>query len=505
MTADLRDKDADIEKIEDWLGKKLIAGLEKEYFGEAGPEYDDLMAIFFREYKRWVNAEYKYLYETDKNQFKIQFGAYMYGLRDNNINLYLERLLQNASSLRQLMPCIIFDNVDHYDSAFQNRVFQYAQSVYRSALSFVIMPITDRTIWQLSKNGPLQSFDTTTYYLPVPSIKSILSRRLEFIKKKLAMQKGEAAEYFSAHGIRFHIRDFNAFISSVERVLLDTDYIAKLINSLANYDIRRCLVLVGKLIASPWLNIDGLIKTYLLQQAINIEEWRIRKALIAGDYQHYKAANSEFIENLFTVNPKSYTTPLLGVSILRFFRDRDEAETNIERKYASVEDAYKYFDVMGIPRLAFMEKIRDLVNYRLLEPYDPTRDDVELDQLLRITASGRTHYFFAMRGPIYSEEMALTTPVADAGLGYDLREISLKIATNAYPGGRHAGRREIERKFKEYCLDEDRLTVSIPHGVQYEGQYNLRHRFKMGIPRKPDELLSDRREKTIFSLKDEAV
>jgi energy-coupling factor transporter ATP-binding protein EcfA2 len=150
------DSGGDISTVNKWIIERLKIELEAALFKSETPTYDELQGIFYKDYNRWRNGEHKFLYEKDKVEFKIKFGQYLSDIIERNPEKYIISLLKDAVRSRNLMPCIIFDNTDHFPQAFQEQVFQFAQSIYRSVFSFIICPITDRTIWQLSKSGPIQ-------------------------------------------------------------------------------------------------------------------------------------------------------------------------------------------------------------------------------------------------------------------------------------------------------------------------------------------------------------
>lgn len=155
LNLDLANSDGNQATIFEWLIDKLKTELEMNLFKDGYPTYEDLQGVFFSDYQRWSNGQYKPLYQRDKDAFKEKFGELIGDLIVNKPKEYVEELLKNSISSRKLMPCIVFDNTDHYPQSFQESVFQFAQSIYRECFSFIICPITDRTVWQLSKSGPL--------------------------------------------------------------------------------------------------------------------------------------------------------------------------------------------------------------------------------------------------------------------------------------------------------------------------------------------------------------
>ena len=288
IRVDMADSDGDINSINVWLTHQVRKEIEVSFFGSRNPTFEELQGIFFNEYQRWQHGEHKFLYERNKQEFKEKFGAYVADIIDNQEEKYVRRLLRHAVKSRKLMPSIVFDNTDHFPQEFQERIFQYAQSIHRSIFSFVICPITDRTIWQLSKSGPLQSYDTRAFYLPVPSTKDVLEKRVSFLKEKLDEDaKKEKGDYFLSKGIRLSINDLNAFAACIDDVFVQTEYISRMVGWLSNHDIRRSLNISQRIIISPIVSMEDLIKTYLAENRLNIPRLKIKQAMIFGDYSQF--------------------------------------------------------------------------------------------------------------------------------------------------------------------------------------------------------------------------
>ena len=469
---DLADSTGDPDAVNSWIVSQLKAALEQELFETYGPSYEELQGVFWREYNRRRKGEYKFLYESDRNQFKINFGKYVDDLVNQHPYEYVIALLKHAVSGRQLMPCLIFDNTDHFPQQYQEKVFQVAQSFSRSALSFVICPITDRTIWRLSKQGPLQSYVTTQFYLPVPSTKDVLSKRIDFIKDKLVKDQAQSGNYFFQKGIRLNISDIQAFAFCVEEIFIKTEYLGRIVGWLANHDIRRGLQIAQRIITSPILNIEDLVKLYLTEQRTSIDERKIRQALILGNYNRFVQDDSDFVLNLFQVSNTSITTPLAKLSILRLLMDREGQAASIEESYMTVEEIVNYCEPIGIARSAAIKHCGEFLEYRLIEPYDPTDLEVYMRQRVKVTYAGRIHYEFALEDETYFVQMALATQMRNPDVASKGREI--------YHGAHKMTRQDwitIWEIFRDYCLHEDDVFVTIPEVASYAGQRSLRDQF----------------------------
>src|SRR5690606_5663834 len=153
------ESDGNDAQITSWLDQRLLDVLEATVFGADGPSFEDIQGMFFDEYTRRSKGTLKHLYDSDKQAFKVDFGRHIESRRETRPHEYIERLLHHIVRSRRKIPCLIFDNADHFTIEFQEKVFQFARSLYEKAMCLVILPITDRTSWQLSREGALKSFE----------------------------------------------------------------------------------------------------------------------------------------------------------------------------------------------------------------------------------------------------------------------------------------------------------------------------------------------------------
>lgn len=464
---DLADSTGDMKNLAAWLTSKLKLEIEKTLFEDGIPNYDELQGVFFSDYNRWKYGEFKHLYESDYTKFKIQFGEKIAKSVEEKQDDYVLNLLKHSIRSRKLMPCLVFDNMDHFPQDYQEAVFQYAQSIFRSLFSFIICPITDRTIWQLSKSGPFQSYETKAFYLPVPSTKEVLEKRVKFIKSKIDEERIEG-EYFLKRGIRVTINDIRGFAAFIEEIFLNTEYISRRVGWLSNHDIRRSLQLSKRIVTSPLLNTEALIGSYFSTGKIRITEFEINRALIAGNYNVFNEEDSEFILNVFTIDPQNVTSPLAKLSILRLLIDQDNAADGAaERAYLAIEQVQNYFEAVGLMPTNCLAIIDELLSYRLVDPYDPSLRDTAEVQRIRITPSGRIHYELATQDRIYIQQMARVTGLRNEATVQKVRDIlQQKMGGNDW--------RRMELEFLEYCTSQDRIFFTIPDLEMYRSQKILR-------------------------------
>ena len=226
---------ADESSVTRWLDENLLEATEREVFQGRDPSFDELKGMYFKEYERRSMGGLKPLYESDRTRFDIEFGEYVERRRVDQPHEYIEHMLHRIVHSDGKVPCLVFDNADHHSIEFQQRVFQYAQSIYNKVLCLALVPITDKTSWQLTRQGAVQSFFTESFFLPTPSPDLILRKRVEFIERKLS-EEGQAERgvgYFFGRGIELSIENIKAFASSVQAVLVNKGEVALWIRAIA--------------------------------------------------------------------------------------------------------------------------------------------------------------------------------------------------------------------------------------------------------------------------------
>ncbi len=229
LRVDLGTSTGDIDSVVDWLNRALIKQAETDLF-DGAPGYNEIQGMFFDEYKRLMKGPWQRLYDTDKDQFQIKFGGYVEEIRRMQPHEYIQGLLRHIVNGRLMLPVVVFDNADHFGIEFQQRVYQYARSIYEPTLCLVILPITDRTSWQLSKHGALQSFDHEAFFLPAPPTDQIIRKRIEFLEQRVEAEKVRPDDrYFVGKGISFGDRGSGrvcpkpttSLLTDIKRIILD--------------------------------------------------------------------------------------------------------------------------------------------------------------------------------------------------------------------------------------------------------------------------------------------
>jgi hypothetical protein len=285
---------------------------------------------------------------------------------------------------------LVFDNTDQFPTDIQDAVYQMAHSFEGAAPVFNVVPITDRTVWRLSKAGALQSYSAKSFYLPVPDAKEIISRRVDFLKIKVKAEPKAAKAYFSKKGFQVEVNDLAMLAEAVGKVFVENDYVSGLIGRLGNFDIRRMLKLAERIFLSPELKIDDIIKSKFGGPSVTTDQYRTHRALIKGEYDRFSETENEFISNPFYTNPQKPESPLLAFYILWLLRQRLNSvrDESVESKHWPVSELCQLFEGCGVPEDLVMQTIARLYDRRLVEALDPNVKVISIADKIAIKDCG---------------------------------------------------------------------------------------------------------------------
>jgi cold shock CspA family protein/GTPase SAR1 family protein len=440
-----------------WLIDHLIYTLEGHLYQDSTPNWNDLLGLYFAEYKKRIKGVDSQLYKRDKEAFREKFAEYLDKKVEEDREGYLKRMLEDVVHNRKMLPIILIDNTDEFPNSYKERVFQFTQSLRRlTNHSMVIFPVTDKTAWSFSKTDIYGIYSSKSFFLPTPSPREVFRKRINFLKDKLHVSNdGKNKSYFSNRGIKISIEDLGGFAEVLENVFVNHDYTSKTIGQLTNFNIRRTLLLSQRVITSSEIQVEDLIKSFLVGKIVTTSYNKFVNALLKGDYNLYKKGDRHEVIPIFQSDNKVRQSPLLKLRILSLLGSLGKSSTSIEDRHISIDSILHYFDALGCSETAVYKAIESLFESGLVEPYDASSKNLASNQMIAISYRGKAHLRLASHNSPYLYQMALTTGITDEEKALQIRSIynSDKPFIDKVI--------EIRRIFFNYLLNEDSKYVSI--------------------------------------------
>ena len=307
---------------------------------------------------------------------------------------------------------------------------------------------------------------------PTPSPRKVIEKRVEYLEKKIEVEKKDKGQYFLKKGIQLKLDDIESFARFLQLVFIQDTLTSKWIGSFSNYDIRTSLELTKDLISSPHLSMDEFLKLYvekdiaLNNKEFTIKPFRIKNALVKRTYLSYPVNHHPFIQNIFYCGGNVNTSPLLGLRILQVLTDR-KSDRSADDSFLSVSQILDYFSAMGFDRSMVYKHLQFLLSKGLISSYDPSIADINYSRSVELTPSGSEHYYWGLNDIDYAYIMLEVTPITDKRF--------FELLSKQYYGFRY--KFQLTKQFLDYLEREDLLYCKVPNHISYSGQKVIHTRF----------------------------
>ncbi|UWR63276.1 cold shock domain-containing protein [Phaeobacter inhibens] len=440
-----------------WLVDQLILLLEAKLFKGGHPTINDYKGMYFREYIRRAEGVDAALYQSNPTAFQVKFGEFLDDQVEKDREGYLKRLIADVVNSRKKLPILIIDNIDEFTTVQKESVFQLSQALRRHAKhALIIFPITDKSAWALSKRDIFGIYSSKSFFLPTPSPRDVLRKRIDFLREKIdEFPKSDLkSDYFTSKGIRVSIQNLNGFAGVLEQVFVGDEFSAKTLGELTNYNIRRTLLLARRVITSPVFDVDHLVSSVISNAPISSDLNKLVLALLRGDYDFYKRGDRHETFPIFQVDRKFRQSPLLHLRILSFLETTAQNGRDIQERHATVQSLFDYFDALGVTEASLSASLDVLIYEKMIEPFDLADNDVSSDKSFAITHSGRAHINLATNNKVFFEQMALTTDITDQMVA---RQIAEAYQRKGLPVRERLS--EVRSIFSDFLIREDGVFV----------------------------------------------
>jgi cold shock CspA family protein/GTPase SAR1 family protein len=463
--------------VVNWMINKLIKILENELYDDGCPCWNDLQGLYHSQYVRKARGVDAILYKRDKNAFKEKFGKFLDDTVENDREGYLYRILHDVVSNRKMLPIVVVDNTDEFSLEFKTKLFQLTNSLKREIKHcMLIFPVTDKSAWTFSKTDIFSIYQSKSFFLPTPSPREVLRKRIDFLGEKLKInpQTGDKKEYFLSKGIRISIEHITGFAKVIEDIFVNHDYTSKTLGEMTNYNIRRTLLLSQRVITSSAFNIDDLIKSYISGELVTTNYTKFIDALVRGNYEIYKFGDTPEVCPIYQVDTKIVQSPLLQLRILALLKSAQQASRNVEEKHLTVQSIIDYFDAIGVSEASVDKALDMMIEAGLIEPYDLSAFDLSITQKLAISYKGTAHLNLGSKNNVFFYQMALTTAISDSDTAFKIKDTynsKLLFQEKLI---------KIKTLFYNYLIQEDEKYISnvpVQHD-QYSCQVELLNNLK---------------------------
>jgi hypothetical protein len=393
------------------LGNFVVSQIEEQLLNNYNIDIQQrafVEAVYHAALRRFDETVYGELKEFDLPAYRkerLNFLSRLLDEKEAHVRASLNHI--RATMRRQIV--IFLDNIDQWDSEFQERVFLMSETLAQNWPATVFVSLRPDTFYRSRSEGTLAAYQPRAFTIAPPRVDVVLKKRLKFALDQL---KDTSRLGSFPVGVTISSDSLTGYLE----VLLDNfesnDKLVSLIDNLAAGNIRRALEFVSRFIGSGHVDTRKILGIYERQGNYTIGLHEFLRAIIYGDAEHYDPDVSP-IANLFGISqPDGREHFLLGLLIA-------QAEMAGDRKgtegFVPTDEIYAFGQKCGFSADQIAWAVERGVKKGLIERSPRGRSSASHEHL-RVTSAGIYTARMLVHVFAYVDAVLVDTPVVDAYL-----------------------------------------------------------------------------------------
>ena len=372
---------------------------------------DFVRGVYDLDVKRFRQSVYGKAYENDERKYEEHILR-MLVQRVDDKPTHLKKCIEHISKARRRQVILIIDNSDQRSTDIQQEAFIIAQEFASQWNAMVFISVRPQTFFRSKRAGALSAYPHRVFTIAPPRPELVIEKRLKFA---LSVADGKVSPE-RMRGITLNLEDLSLFLKALLSSMQRNAEIREILANITGGNIRAVIEFVVKVIGSPNLDIQKIIRILKEDGRYFIPLHEFSKTAILGDYSHYNP-DSSLAMNLFDVQYPDEREHFLALMILEFLL-WTESPKNKDGFTTADEIVAEMQSWRFVPK-QIEGKLRRLTNRRLIESTERiTFEEDETLELIgempfafRITSVGVYHIKKWAGIFAYLDGMVFDTPI----------------------------------------------------------------------------------------------
>ena len=305
-------------------------------------------------------------------------------------------ICRHFSGERQEVVVVVLDNVDRLDLTNQLAAFQLGLWFLEKSRAFVILQMRDETYERFKDQPPLDTFRTgVAFHITAPRFLDVVKRRLELSLDYISKNTESKREYWLESGAKivYPNSTLGEFLKGIYLELFERKHnVSRVLQGIAGRDVRRALEMFVAILISGHLREEAITSSTMGAGGIAIREYTVLKILMRTEYRFF-SDRSGFVSNIFYLDeqwdqPNNFLIP--DILYWLYQRRKESGSIGLEG-YFSIQTIAEDLQVRGYVDSDVVAACSWLVRRQLIESDRMTSVSVDLDDSVKITASGFIH------------------------------------------------------------------------------------------------------------------
>lgn len=365
--------------------------------------------VLHSELKRLKNTPYGKATANDSEAYKTFELSELKAILSNRHN-YLTRVFHHLKKGRGYSLALFMDNLDRREIGLQEQAFLRASAMARDWASIIFISLRLDTFYHSQERGVLDSIAPTTFTVSHPDLALVLKKRFAYAR---SIANGEVREFPIApeSSVNVHFPSVAKIFESCEFAAQKRHGIIPLLEAVSNGNIRRMLDFSRDVLCSGHLDTKKILEIIEKDGHYTVPDFEGVKTLLYGEYNHYSALESPFI-NLFDIVHARKSEHFLPISVLHYLsRSPHDGPTRGFTDYINLQS---YLSGLGFSLHAIKACISKFQEKQLISPSIKSIESVRNTLRYRITALGNFHLHHLTKVFQYIDAMTLDTPILDS-------------------------------------------------------------------------------------------
>ncbi|MFC7276642.1 hypothetical protein ACFQS1_21850 [Paractinoplanes rhizophilus] len=390
------------------LGEFVIAEIEQQLLDNYSFDIRErgfVEAVYHKELRRFDGTIYGELKEFDLIGYRRERLSFLGGLLEDR-EAHLRAALNHIRATTRRQVVIFLDNIDQWDSEFQERVFLMAETLAQTWPATVFVSLRPDTFYRSRAEGTLAAYQPRAFTIAPPRVDVVLKRRLEFALKQL--RDTARLSSFPA-GVTISSDSLTAYLEVLLENFENNERLVSLVDNLSAGNARRALEFVSRFIGSGHVDTRKILGIYEREGDYTIALHEFLRAIIYGDAEHYDPDVSP-IANMFGISqPDGREHFLLGILVAHVESAGDRKGTE---GFVPTDDVYNFAQKCGFSPDQIAWALNRAAKKGLIER-SPRGRSAGSHENLRVTSAGVYTARMLIHMFAYVDAVVVDTPIVD--------------------------------------------------------------------------------------------
>jgi predicted type IV restriction endonuclease len=391
------------------LGEFVISEIETQLLDNYNIDIQErtlVEAVYHKDLKRFDGTVYGELKEFDPVGYRrerLNFLSEKLQNKEGHLRASLNHI--RATMRRQVV--IFLDNIDQWDSEFQERVFLMAETLAQTWPATVFVSLRPDTFYRSRAEGTLAAYQPRAFTIAPPRVDVVLKKRLGFA---LGQLRDTARLSSFPAGVTISSESLTAYLEVLLSNFEHNERLISLIDNLSAGNIRRALEFVSRFIGSGHVDTRKILGIFEREGDYVIALHEFLRAIIYGDAEHYDPDVSP-IANMFGISqPDGREHFLLGLLIAHVESAGDRKGTE---GFVPTDEVYAFGQKCGFSPDQIAWALDRGVKKGLVER-SPRGRGLGTHEHLRVTSAGVYTARILIHMFAYVDAVVVDTPIVDA-------------------------------------------------------------------------------------------